>query len=1287
MRPVAWLLVGLVVLAAALLAILDSDWLAARGRDVIASRLSAVLEREVRVDALDIEWLPFRLEAREVAILGEAPGELPFATARRVVLEADPRRLLDPQPVLERLLIEGPRVRLAFAEDGSHNLPLRAREGPREGRRQVVIEALEVVDGEVILSERRLPLELAARRVMARLVGDGPGAWVGTAAAQEVETRVAELAPYLGGLTLKLRLDSQALKLIEARLSGPDLALRAAGNWRWGGTKEIALDLEAETSGALLARLQWSDLIEGPLHFAGEFGWTPDAWSLRGRLDSSEVVLDGRPLAAMTAGLTLDEATLRFDPLVGTYRGGSLRGDVRVQLTEEPTVAVRAELGGSRLAEVLADLGIELEGLAGTVAGRVAYECAAGAPTAGDGWADLEVAAVETPLALDLPISGAAPLSIRNGVVEARALHFDTPAAALDGGGSYDLSDGRGLFHFAGRVDDAGRLLAALDPTRPAEAPLWRPTAGAGHVEGSLVLAPGTWRMLVEPDLEGVVAPGYAADRLWGTLTLSAAAVEELNLELARPAGELRLAGRVPFAESDALEVAIATTGWPSDEIQRWLPWRLPVAGPVSGSVRLGGTLAALAGTVDVVLTPVEAFGVPADRLAAKLDFGSGGTMVERLSLAAAAGELFVAGSLGVGEAAPLDFTISSTGLDLEREPFAGLLGGPLRGRLELAGRLGGTWVEPALAATMSGTELALGERSLGEAGSARLALAWQQGQLRVDGGLLGLLAIEGGGRLDANGADVTLDLASDDLATLAQLASEEPLPLVPGHLRGELVARGEWNEASGLAIAFDASELAFEVGERHVALLEPVRVEWTAAGLEIESLYLGEPVTASELFLFGLVPFDGAPLDLKVQASLTGALAEPFLPGWQLAGGRLEGIAAIRGTPQQPLVTGQGEIALTSVLIPGVPNALESPKGWLLFDPGRVTFDSVTARFGGGALRAAGTLDLYGESGRAYELQVAADDVTLRYPEGWWLRGDAQVALASTPEGRRLRGAIDLERAYYVEDVPIGFAQLLQGFFTRRPLVLEETDELFAATELDLLVRGPGALRVRNNLAQLDGNVDLALRGSLARPVVFGTVDVRPGGTLVYADTEYVVERGELSFANPFRIQPVIDLAARAELRDYDVTLNLSGTLDRLDVAVASDPPLADIDVLTLLAGGEGAPGEPRVGEAGTGITATGLLYGQAAAAVGRRVGRLFGFDKFHIDPLTGSRGDLSSARITVGERISRDLYATYSYDPSSSEQQVLQLEWLVSRGLTVVATQNGDGSYAIDVRAEKSF
>ena len=79
-------------------------------------------------------------------------------------------------------------------------------------------------------------------------------------------------------------------------------------------------------------------------------------------------------------------------------------------------------------------------------------------------------------------------------------------------------------------------------------------------------------------------------------------------------------------------------------------------------------------------------------------------------------------------------------------------------------------------------------------------------------------------------------------------------------------------------------------------------------------------------------------------------------------------------------------------------------------------------------------------------------------------------------------------------------------------------------------------------------------MQGTLAAPVVFGTVEAEPGGTLIYSDNEYEVERFLLTFNNPNRIDPIIDLVARTEVRSYDITLNLSGTLDRLDTRFTSD-------------------------------------------------------------------------------------------------------------------------------------
>ena len=85
----------------------------------------------------------------------------------------------------------------------------------------------------------------------------------------------------------------------------------------------------------------------------------------------------------------------------------------------------------------------------------------------------------------------------------------------------------------------------------------------------------------------------------------------------------------------------------------------------------------------------------------------------------------------------------------------------------------------------------------------------------------------------------------------------------------------------------------------------------------------------------------------------------------------------------------------------------------------------------------------------------------------------------------------MDLDRALYVEDVPVDLLQFIQILFQRQRLELAETGDFEATTQLNLVIQGPDALRVRNNVANLQGDVSLTVRGTVARPVVFGEVEI----------------------------------------------------------------------------------------------------------------------------------------------------------------------------------------------------
>jgi translocation and assembly module TamB len=474
---------------------------------------------------------------------------------------------------------------------------------------------------------------------------------------------------------------------------------------------------------------------------------------------------------------------------------------------------------------------------------------------------------------------------------------------------------------------------------------------------------------------------------------------------------------------------------------------------------------------------------------------------------------------------------------------------------------------------------------------------------------------------------------------------------------------------------------------------LEPVVVRYAGESIALDSLFLHEPATESELFAQGTIGLgEGGALALNVQGSLSTDWVEPLVPQVEVDG-TFDVLASVRGTVSEPRFNGQGELREGRLIVDGFPQSLDDLTAVVLFYPQQIVLDRARARVGGGTARASGRVvpPWAGDGDLDYSLQASLDDVTLRYPEGFWLRSDAALSLLSTPDGRILRGTVQLDRAYYVQDIEVSLFQIMRRALRADRLEVAETGEIESTTQLAVSVSAPGTVRVRNNLADLTGSADLTVRGTIARPVVFGEVEIDRGGTLVYSDTEFEVERARLTFASPTRIDPIVDLVATADIREYDVTLMLSGKLDGLRAQVTSDPPLSDLDVVALLTTGQ-APDERGLTPGITDLetfasdTAERFLYGQAASVVSDRLETLFGVDTLRISPVTGESGSTVGS-VTIGKRLSSDVLVTYTSQPSDTEEYLVQVEWQVDENLTLIFTSVEGESYRVDARWDKRF
>jgi translocation and assembly module TamB len=220
-------------------------------------------------------------------------------------------------------------------------------------------------------------------------------------------------------------------------------------------------------------------------------------------------------------------------------------------------------------------------------------------------------------------------------------------------------------------------------------------------------------------------------------------------------------------------------------------------------------------------------------------------------------------------------------------------------------------------------------------------------------------------------------------------------------------------------------------------------------------------------------------------------------------------------------------------------------------------------------------------------------------------------------------------------------------------------------------------------------------VRGTWEHPILLGHIHIL-AGDLNFAGNRYRVSRGDLNFANPFRLDPVLNVEATTTIEQYEITLNFNGPASKLTLAYRSDPPLPTDDIITLLALGQTTAESAATRSGGTSpsgtASASAILSEAVSSQLGGRLERLFGITRFRVDPgltelgSTGS-GQNAGARVTVEQQVARNLTITYVSNVSSTQEQVIQVEYNVDRNVSVVGLRDQNGTFGIDIKIKKRF
>jgi translocation and assembly module TamB len=483
-------------------------------------------------------------------------------------------------------------------------------------------------------------------------------------------------------------------------------------------------------------------------------------------------------------------------------------------------------------------------------------------------------------------------------------------------------------------------------------------------------------------------------------------------------------------------------------------------------------------------------------------------------------------------------------------------------------------------------------------------------------------------------------------------------------------------------------SRLKFNYASVQLENVGPVHFRSSRDSLQIEPVEFRGPAT--DIRIDGNVGFaEQANVRLRLDGALDLRLLAGMSPGLTI-GGPAQINAAFEGTLERPRITGRIHIGNANARVADFPTGLSNIKGDFVFDDTRLSFNDITAEAGGGTLHLSGGVT-YTERPLRYDLTARSDSTRIRYPEGMsWLTAGS-LRLTGTTDAGLLSGRVTIQRVTLTQGLEVAGMLVstkegISGPTTNSPFLRNLQFDVEAVSAPDARMEWPGA--------QLDAEANIRVRGTWEHPILLGHIHVL-SGDLLFHGNRYRVARGDINFANPFRLDPVVNVEASTTIQQYEITLNFNGPASKLTLAYRSDPPLPANDIVTLLALGQTSQESTlrSAGGAQSGTSGASALLSEAVSSqVGGRLEKLFGITNFRVDPgLTsvGSTGATqnAAARVTVQQQVTRNLTVTYVSNVGSTQQQVIQVEYNVNRNVSIVALRDYNGTFGIDLKIKKRF
>lgn len=775
---------------------------------------------------------------------------------------------------------------------------------------------------------------------------------------------------------------------------------------------------------------------------------------------------------------------------------------------------------------------------------------------------------------------------------------------------------------------------------------------------------------------------GNATGRMVITGTPDAGRATFAGVTVHQPAGDLRLNGSVawlPGKGNTQFDLDVTTRDFPVADIVTFLDLgTLPVTGAVSGTLHLQGPKSALGGAGAITIKHGTIYGEPVDAATANILFHQGTLRATDVNVVAPAGTITGNAEFNTSTN-QFTYNITSSAIDLSKVKALSALAGLLGGNVTLSSTGAGTVDKPEVVlqatldqATLRGLNLPAG------APPPKLYLAIRNGELIVKGSVADLITIDGQGAVSTDGAlSGLVHVSVKDIArTLAMSPKTSGLP-VSGSLTTDLQLGGKLSSIE--AVRIDATFPAFNlmISEHTFVPVRPLRVGLRDGRVLFDDFELSLGKGESTFSVAGFMEVTGSKrMKVDLRGTLEAVLLQLFLPDLH-AEGHINIAGSVGGTFADPRLSGTAELQKAQMRFAGFPQLIDNITGTLVFHGDRIDIDSLRANLGGGTVVLGGSIALNGLAPKSFRVTMQTQpgsEVAIRYFDGITVEGRFTLVLSGDTERAILQGDVDVTRALYYRDIDIGSSLLTAVLSRKGPTPITSASWQSHIGLRVHLVAADGNLAIRNNVADVTAGGDLELTGTLANPSVLGLVSLDEGGRVKFQTIDYRLVRGSINFQNPFRIDPFFDVTLEARVNGglselesgpIDLSVTLTGTIDRMTPTITSDPPASDITLFSLVGLGGLAGRSNGAPQDATGAGKS-LLF-QSISLLGSKV---FSFaDSFTIDPSDIAQTGDPGPKVSFAKRLSNQVRVLVVYNTKDSKKRIV-LEWQVNPDWLVQTT-----------------